>query len=85
MAISAYPLNAVTLGNNILAGLPSSWTNKQRSSKWKMACRVLAAVPPIICGIFIYDLAVIVQFTGLFGVFLAFVFPGLLLVSSRKR
>ena len=59
--------SAVTLGNNILAALPAHWTQNQSSRRWRLGCRLAIAVPPLVLGAFQYQLAIVIQFTGLTG------------------
>eukprot|EP00010_Vexillifera_abyssalis_P002028 CAMPEP_0201562904 /NCGR_PEP_ID=MMETSP0173_2-20130828/79590_1 /ASSEMBLY_ACC=CAM_ASM_000268 /TAXON_ID=218659 /ORGANISM="Vexillifera sp., Strain DIVA3 564/2" /LENGTH=528 /DNA_ID=CAMNT_0047977525 /DNA_START=215 /DNA_END=1801 /DNA_ORIENTATION=- len=83
--ISAYPLNAYTLGNNIFFGLPDRYTDNGRSKIVKIACRLLASVPPIILAIIVNSLATILSFAGTAGFFLAFVFPAMLQILSIRQ
>lgn len=85
LALSAFPITAVTLGNNLYAGLPATWTKNQTSKGVRTICRLVAVLPPLILGAFIFELATVVTFTGLFGVFLAFLFPAILQYFSVKR
>lgn len=54
---SAYPLNAITLGNNLMAAWASDLTPKvARFRRVRLFFRLLAAVPPIV-GAFLANLA----------------------------
>ena len=47
--------------------------------------KLLAGVPPIFFSIFVNDLSVSLQYSGLCGVYVAFVAPALLRISVLKR
>eukprot|EP01090_Pellita_catalonica_P004192 TRINITY_DN14036_c0_g1_i1.p1 TRINITY_DN14036_c0_g1~~TRINITY_DN14036_c0_g1_i1.p1 ORF type:complete len:529 (-),score=31.11 TRINITY_DN14036_c0_g1_i1:190-1776(-) len=81
---SGFPLFGITMGNNIYNGLPDKWTNNRTSKKVKIACRLVSVIPPLIAACGIKDLAIIVEFTGIAGCFIGFIFPALLQYSSRK-
>ncbi|KCV70042.1 hypothetical protein H696_03506 [Fonticula alba] len=84
VAISAYPLTAITFANTVYAALPAGWTKQQTCPRWRLGTRLFATLPPIACGLIMFELSTIVQFTGLFGVFIAFLFPALLQWRSRR-
>lgn len=83
---SAYPLNAITLGNSLM----TAFYGKQRiheledSRLLRSAFRLLAAVPPVILAAFVRDLGKITDYTGLTGFAIAFIFPPLLAMASEK-
>eukprot|EP00743_Colponemidia_sp_Colp-15_P002228 GILK01002414.1.p1 GENE.GILK01002414.1~~GILK01002414.1.p1 ORF type:complete len:492 (+),score=56.59 GILK01002414.1:106-1581(+) len=81
--LSTYPLNAITLGENLYAVAPIPADLKSQR-KVKILFRLLAAVPPIIGGLFVKDLAVIIDWTGLVGLFICFVSPAALLFFAVK-
>lgn len=83
--LSAFPLNAVTVGNNMFFGLPDAWTGHGQRQWVKIACRFCAALPPLLLGTIIHNVAAIISFTGTLGFFLAFIFPSLLQLASIKR
>ena len=83
--LSAFPLNVVTLGNNIFYGLPDRWTNAGRSRPIKIICRLSAGIPPLILASVFRSLTTIISFAGSLGFFLAFIFPGLLQIFSIRR
>ena len=58
---------AITFGNNLFAALPPKWTDNGQSRKARIICRLIAAGPPLVLGAFIYELSVVIQFTGLLG------------------
>jgi hypothetical protein len=99
--LSAFPLNAVTLGNNLMSAfygvsdassaagftedVPSSSTLFRR----RILFRLLAAIPPIIAGAlstyYKINLSQILQFTGLIGVAIAFGIPAVLRAWTLAR
>lgn len=83
---SAFPLNAFTLGNNIMTAYYGKDIHHHESSRWKLnVFRSIAAVPPIFGALFIKDLGKITSFTGLTGFALAFIFPPLLSYVAKKK
>jgi hypothetical protein len=46
----ALSLAAITLGDNLFAGLPRSCTSNKRSLRIRVLCRLLAAVPPLVAA-----------------------------------
>ena len=58
---------AITFGNNLLAALPPRWTDNGRSKRARMITRLIAAVPPLVLGSFIYELSTVISVTGLAG------------------
>ena len=62
-------LAAITFGNNLLAALPPRWTDNGRSKRARMITRLIAAVPPLVLGSFIYELSTVISVTGLAGTF----------------
>jgi hypothetical protein len=93
---SAFPLNAITLGNNLYTTFqPSHSTSASSlsassssasvpSRRTLIVYRLLAAVPPLFFAAFISDLGIITDYTGITGMFVVFVFPGLLSLASEK-
>eukprot|EP00455_Lapot_gusevi_P012607 TRINITY_DN1601_c0_g1_i3.p1 TRINITY_DN1601_c0_g1~~TRINITY_DN1601_c0_g1_i3.p1 ORF type:complete len:523 (-),score=75.63 TRINITY_DN1601_c0_g1_i3:41-1609(-) len=81
--ISAFPLNGLTLGNNLL----TSFTNpeQQQQRKYKVMYRLIAAVPPVILACLLKDLRTVLDYAGCTGILLAFVFPSLLQFASIKE
>ena len=72
--ISAFPLNAITLGNNLLCTFVDD-VSKQSLLRIKIPFRLLAAVPPIVGACVVKDLGVILKYTGCVGVLIAFAYP----------
>ena len=69
--ISAFPLYAITLGNNLLAGFVTDPVQQERR-RVVVAFRLLAAVPPLIGSMLVHDLAAILKYTGFVGFIIAF-------------
>jgi hypothetical protein len=84
---SAYPLNAITLGNGLMSFYYTDST--QVDSRWfpvvKTMFRLLAAIPPIIGAACVTDLGVITDYTGVTGFAIAFIFPSLLMLAAERR
>jgi amino acid permease len=82
--ISAFPLNAITLGNNLLcAFVPDE--RKQALKRYKIPFRLLAAMPPVVGALVVRDLGVILKYTGCVGVLIAFVYPCVLTYQSERE
>lgn len=85
---SAFPLNAITLGNNILSmrdkKAAASEGSAQPARRAVVMFRLLAAVPPIVAGFFVRDLGRISEYAGTVGVLITLVFPALLNLKSRQ-
>lgn len=83
---SAFPLNAFTLGNNLMTAYYGKDIHLHDSSRSKTRFfRSLAAVPPLLGAIFISDLGQITSWTGLTGFALVFIFPPLLSYAAKKK
>ena len=82
---SAFPLNGITLGNCLMGKYYGKNIREHSKSRRKVtAFRCIAAIPPIIGAMFVRRLDTITEYTGLTGFLIAFVFPGLLHVASRR-
>jgi hypothetical protein len=83
---SAYPLNAYTLGNNIMSAYYGRDVYKHDKIRWELNLfRTIAAVPPIFAGAYITDVSLITDYTGLTAFALAFVIPSLLSHYSARK
>jgi hypothetical protein len=89
---SAYPLNAITLGNSLMTylypgiedKLDESDKSQQEFKNTKYAFRVVASAPPILGAYFTRDLGTVTNYSGLCGLAVAYVFPPLLCYYSEK-
>ena len=86
---SAYPLNAITLGNNLMTSYYGTSTAAMQTAKKNLKgertfFRLLAALPPIIAAVFIQDLGPITAYTGLTGIIIACIVPSVLSYYSEK-
>mmetsp|Transcript_17329 Transcript_17329/g.29304 ORF Transcript_17329/g.29304 Transcript_17329/m.29304 type:complete len:427 (+) Transcript_17329:273-1553(+) len=80
---SAYPLNALTLGNNLMSSYFGEKIDLYLGSKlYLTSFRLLAAIPPFVGAMVVRELGHITAFTGLTGFAIAFIFPGLLSIAS---
>ena len=53
---------------------------------WKLVCRLTASVPPLFIAVFVSDLAITLQLSGMFGIYVAYFAPALLqLYATRKN
>lgn len=83
---SAFPLNAVTLGNNLMSSFYSNQTHLMEKSRHQRSIfRLLASAPPIFAAYFVSNLGVITDYAGLTGFGVALIFPGLLAYFSEKK
>jgi hypothetical protein len=85
---SAFPLNAITLGNNLMSAAYPSVTEYRAACKdrFVVSCyRVLAAAPPILGAGMLSDLGNLTAWTGLTGLLVVFVFPAILCLVSEKE
>lgn len=84
--ISVFPLLTVTLGNNLLFALgPFLETRISSALARRVLCRLLACIPPLIASYFIQRLDTILQISGIFSAYIAFVNPSLLIHLAHKR
>lgn len=83
---SAYPLNAYTLGNNMMSAYYGKDMRKHDKIRWKLNLfRAIAAIPPIFGALIDSDLGHITDYTGLTAFGLAFVFPPLIAYYSHRK
>lgn len=84
---SAFPLNAYTLGNNLMTAFYGADIDGHAHDLRRklLLCRGLAAGLPLLGALVNHDLGHITDHTGLAAFVLAFVFPPLLAYASAKR
>jgi amino acid permease len=83
--ISSYPINAYTLGNSLLSFIHADNIDEvQQDRRMATLYRGIAAIPPIFGALFIRDLGIITDFSGLTGLAIAFCFPPLLYIRSER-
>eukprot|EP00761_Pharyngomonas_kirbyi_P013833 gb/GECH01013862.1/.p1 GENE.gb/GECH01013862.1/~~gb/GECH01013862.1/.p1 ORF type:complete len:606 (+),score=81.08 gb/GECH01013862.1/:1-1818(+) len=81
---SAFPLNGVTLGNNLLAGFIGN--PETREKRWiRVLFRLLASIPPLIGASRVRQLDTILKYVGLSGFIIAFIYPAFLNMASSKK
>ncbi|GLD95751.1 hypothetical protein PINS_up004429 [Pythium insidiosum] len=84
--LSVYPLISVTLGDNMAAVVPEQWGHRIGGRNfWKMVCRFAACLPPLVVSVFVSDLSLTLQFSGISGIYVAFFAPALLHLSASKE
>ena len=80
--LSAFPLKAITVGNNIMH---SFLTPQQKTVRRKyVPFRLFAAVTPIVGALIFNDLTVLLKYTGTLGIVIAFLCPTYLQWTSRR-
>jgi len=81
--ISSLP--GITLSNNLHVST-ARWTGwSQDDQRAKIIWRLVAAVPPILLSLCVRNLSTIIQFSGIFAVPIAYIFPALLQLFSKRR
>jgi hypothetical protein len=76
---SAFPLNAVTLGNNLFSVVYGKKVHTMGDSKrHRIVFRLLGAIPPLVMAAIVSDLGQITDYTGVTGFGIAFIFPPML-------
>ncbi|GMF40741.1 unnamed protein product [Phytophthora fragariaefolia] len=83
--LSVFPLISVTLGDNMAAVIPKRWTRGGRKATWKLVCRFGASLPPLLISMFVSDLSVTLQISGLMGIYVAFFAPALLQLQASRE
>mmetsp|Transcript_20916 Transcript_20916/g.37782 ORF Transcript_20916/g.37782 Transcript_20916/m.37782 type:complete len:544 (-) Transcript_20916:182-1813(-) len=84
--ISAFPLYAYVLGNSLMGIVYADNIEEvQRDRRITTFFRAAAAVPPIVGALFVRNLGVITDYSGLTGLAIAFFFPPLLYIYSEKK
>jgi amino acid permease len=82
--ISAFPINAITLANNMLSEEAAESIAPQSAGKLRFIVRVLSGLLPIAGAFAVSNLDAILKWCGFLGVMIAFVFPALLSLYSRN-
>jgi len=83
--ISAYPLGSIALATNLFSILPKEVQQHPRWKLWKFFTNLVAAIPPLIGALFVWNLATIINVSGLFAFFIVFITPALLYLFSRRK
>jgi amino acid permease len=84
--LSAFPLYALVLGNSLLGmAYADTIQEAQHNRRFKTFFRALAAIPPIVGALFVRNLGIITDYSGLTGLCIAFSFPPLLYIYSEKK
>jgi len=85
--LSAFPLNAITLGNNMHGAYYGARVLQQdtvQNRQSKTTFRLLASIPPVLGGILVRDLGTITDYTGTTGFIIGFSIPALLYLTSTQ-
>jgi len=83
---STFPLNTITLANNIsftLFGVSANDPKIQFSFK-EIIMRIILCIVPIIGGFFLPKFDTVLQFTGCIGLIVAFIFPAIIEFQSKQ-
>jgi amino acid permease len=83
-SISVYPLITLTLSNNLLVSTSQCTGWKQDDKKAIIIWRLIAGIPPILLSLLVRNLSTIIQFSGIFAVPIAYLFPALLQLYSKR-
>ena len=88
--MSAFPLSAITLGNNIHAYLAPNdvgWESGSGSGSRRevMWYRCVASIPPVLGACLVRDLGMITKYTGITGFAIIFFYPVLLSYQSHHQ
>jgi hypothetical protein len=84
---SAFPLNAITLGNSLMSAYYGSHIHSIGQVEYNRSLsmfRLAAAVPPVIAAGLSSNLGFTTHLAGIAGLLIAFVFPALLAIYSKK-
>ena len=85
--VSAYPLMAIALGNNLAAtctcGSDDKEISEEETEKRAKIFRLISAVPPLVGACFVSNLGAITSYTGISGCVLGYIFPPLLSILSE--
>jgi amino acid permease len=82
--VSAFPLNAITLGNNLFGAAYGKRIHEVEQDRClRTAFRLLASIPPIIFGIMVRELGTITDYTGTTGFLIGLCFPAMLYMASQ--
>ena len=83
--MSAYPLNAITLGNNLFSAAYGNRIHEvQSNNRLRIYFRIGASLPPIVLAIFISELGKITDYAGTTGFLIGLSFPAILYLSSKR-
>jgi len=84
--VSAFPLNAITLGNNLMGAVFGRRIHEVEQNRWIVSSfRMIASIPPIILGIIVRKLGTITDYAGTSGFIITFTFPALLYIYSSRK
>ena len=84
---SAFPLNAIILGNSLMSWYHGSHIHTLGAEPYRRQqtlFRLVAVLPPLAAALFVSSLGVITNFAGVTGFAIAFLFPALLALYSKK-
>jgi amino acid permease len=83
--VSAFPLNGITLGNNLMVMYYGDEISQYENDKSVTNMfRLSVAVPPVLCACVWNDINKVTDYTGITGFLIAFTFPAALHYYSRR-
>lgn len=84
--VSAFPLCAITLGNNLMGAFHGKNIHEIENNRWKVIqFRLMACIPPLIGGYCVRQLGVITDYAGTTGFAITFCFPAILFIYAQKE
>lgn len=86
--ISAYPLVVLTIANNlylIFTGKDADSDKRRYAWALKLLLKFISAILPLISGLFIANLVNVLQFAGLLGFLVCYLFPTLFQLGSQYQ
>eukprot|EP00563_Minutocellus_polymorphus_P017560 CAMPEP_0197726256 /NCGR_PEP_ID=MMETSP1434-20131217/14526_1 /TAXON_ID=265543 /ORGANISM="Minutocellus polymorphus, Strain CCMP3303" /LENGTH=520 /DNA_ID=CAMNT_0043312127 /DNA_START=75 /DNA_END=1634 /DNA_ORIENTATION=+ len=81
--ISAYPLNAIVLGNNLVQKIHNQ-REIETHAHLRTIYRVIASSPPIVGALFVRELGVITSYAGVLAIITVLCFPAMMYISSKR-
>lgn len=86
--ISAYPLVVLTIANNIyliFTGKDADSDKRRYAWAFKLLLKFVSAILPLVSGLFIANLVNVLQFAGLLGFLICYLFPTLFQLGSQYQ
>lgn len=78
--VSAFPLNAIALSSNL-----HSTSESSNISRIRTIIRLVVSISPILVALILHNLIEILEWCGLMGGFIGFIFPGIVNLYSKRR
>lgn len=82
---SAFPLNGITLGNNLMSTYYGDQMKQmEKDKRTRITFRLIAAIPPLVAAAFVRSLGAITDYAGTSGICIVLLFPALLALRSER-